>query len=142
MGVDLTQLNHLLARFNHGSANLVSTRKQDTFTIFASCTPSPDCDFEIGKPGPEPLAEMTCLRQSAGRYGCDTNHGRTLLANPSDTRGGEHRVGHDLDFIWGGIKQLTEQEKCQFVRLVLGRTSHDENFWNDNRGVSVGGRRC
>src|ERR1041384_1272326 len=103
MRVDLTQLNHLLARFNQGSAHPVSTCEQDTVTIFASCTPSPDCDFEIGKPGPQPLAEVTCLCQSAGRYGCDTTHSRTPLANSSNNLGGEHRVGHDLDFISGEI---------------------------------------
>jgi len=61
MRADLAQLNHLLARFNHGSPDPVSTRDQDTVTIFASYTPSPYHDLEIGKPGPQPLAEVACL---------------------------------------------------------------------------------
>jgi hypothetical protein len=62
MRADLAQLNHLLARLNHGSPNLISAREQDTITIVASYTPSPDRDLEIGKPGAQPLAEVTCLR--------------------------------------------------------------------------------
>ena len=57
MRADLAQLNHLLARFNHGSPDPVSTRDQDTVTIFASYTPSPYHDLEIGKPGPHQLLE-------------------------------------------------------------------------------------
>jgi hypothetical protein len=60
-----------------------------------------------------------CLGESAGRYGCDTNHSRTLLADPSNNFGGEHCVGDNFDFISGGIKQLPEHEECQFVRFVL-----------------------
>jgi hypothetical protein len=67
VGPDLAQLNHLLARFNHGSPDLISAREQDTVTVFAACAPSPDRNLEIGKPGPQPLAEVTCLGQSAGR---------------------------------------------------------------------------
>ena len=66
-GADLAQLNHLFARLNHRSPDLISTREQDTVTIFAPYAPSPDRNLEIGKPGAQPLAEVTCLSQSAGR---------------------------------------------------------------------------
>ena len=65
MSADLAQLNHLLARLDHGSSDPVSTREQDITTIFASHTPSSNRDLEIGKPCPQALAEITCLRQSA-----------------------------------------------------------------------------
>ena len=141
MRANSAQLNHLLACLNHRSPDLISAREQDTVTIFASCAPSPDRNLEIGKPGPQPLAEVACLGQSAGRYGCDTNHSRILLANQGDNLGCKRLVGHNFDFIFGGIKQLPEHEECQFVRFVVGRTSQDGNFRKDNQGALDDRRR-
>jgi hypothetical protein len=66
MSADLPQLNYLLARLNHRSPDPVSTREQDTVDILAAHTPSADRDLEIGKPCAQALAEITCVRQSAG----------------------------------------------------------------------------
>jgi hypothetical protein len=66
MRADLAQLNQLLARLNHRSSDPISTREQDTVSVLASHTPSSDRDLEIGKSYPQPLAEITCLRQSGG----------------------------------------------------------------------------
>jgi hypothetical protein len=59
MSADLAQLNHLLAGLNHRSPDLIGARKQDGVVIFACRAPSADGNFDIGKPGPQPFAEIS-----------------------------------------------------------------------------------
>src|SRR5687768_668181 len=118
MSAILAQLNHLLACLNEGSPDPVGAREQDTVAILAPHAPLSDRDLDTRKSRPQSLTEITCLRQSAGGYGCDNNQRRSFFANKGNNFGGEHCVGHDLDIISGGIKQMAKHVESEFIRFV------------------------
>jgi hypothetical protein len=101
--------------------------------------PPADKDLELGKTGPESLAEMPCVRREPPGGKCSNTHRCRGPRLHKEQRFGHEQVwGDDLNLPAGRIEQLLEHHQAQRVRLIARRAPEDAHRTQGARGVVRG----